>query len=555
MGGNGGAAGEGGDDGRTPWRAVTAYASELPVLEPGALERARRYLWTRSRVGGHRRFMLARWGGEWWVWRDGRYVRLPDEQLRAILWDWLNGFAVFKGTGENARLEKMTPNTKNVAEVMQALTVDTSVGDVVQLPVRLPPAIDDAGEPRWGTSSALGAAAGEHESQRGKISYRNGVLDLDVLARTGEVQLEPHSPELFTTVRLPFDLPVEDLRTLLKHGADSDHAAEVFTRLCPKWYGWLADASDGEEAWERQLQEMLGDTISGDRSIEKVYMLVGTQRGGKGIVEDALAAVLGEDQIVSTSFASLTADRFGLYPLLGKPAAVMPDAHLTDFASGPQAVEILKAISGQGRVQVRDLYQPAKTVKLQTRLWIFCNVEPDLRDDSAAFANRLIVLPITKSALGREDPTIKASIPGEAPGIMLWALLGAIRLHRRTPRRIEVCDMGTQVGQEFERDSAPLRAFVADCCVLDGKGQAAAAELYGVYQRWCEEDADRKPFGKPKFFRCLRWQVPGYSVTQPAAKSGLTRQRVIHGVSVRDEALAAYHRAKSTGGDDPWYSG
>jgi P4 family phage/plasmid primase-like protien len=522
-----------GGNGVPPW-VVNADFEAMPIIEEGAVERARRWLWTQQRVEGHRRYCVARWGAEWWVYRGGAYTKVSDDDLQPVVWHWLNGFRHYR----RDKLVRLHPAAKTVTEVMKAIAIDTAVR-AEQLPVRLQPVIDDHGRPLWGMASSFEhlAPSGERDRHvlRSRIVFRNGILDLDRLARTGKVELEPHSPEFFTSTCLPFDLAVDELQALID-GRDAD---EIFTRLCPKFYGWLADASDADPDWEAQLQEMLGDTISNDRSVEKVFLVVGVGRGGKGILEDAIACIIGEANLASTSFASLAGDRFGLYPLLGKAVAIMPDAHLSNFNEGAGAVEILKAISGQGRVQVRDLYQSARSVKLSCRFWIFCNEEPDLRDDSSAFAGRLIVLPVKRGHLGTEDPTIKASIPLEAAGIMLWALMGAIRLARKSPRRIDMCGSSSKLAADFETDSAPLKSFVADCLTIKAGASCLPEDLYEAYVWYSGNTLHRKPLGQPRFFRKVKWFVPGWEYTQPRRPEGdRQRPRRIDGCELRSNVAA-----------------
>ncbi|MFZ2875457.1 MAG: phage/plasmid primase, P4 family [Phycisphaerales bacterium] len=531
LGGEGGAVSGRGDGvgGGPAWDP--GAEDELPVIENGAVERARRWLWEIGRIAGASRFAVARWGGEWWVYRGGRYVRIEDERLRNLVWHWLNGFAHFKGK----KIKRLEPNSRTVEDVLRALAIDTAV-IASEMPARLPAVIDPEGVPMWGLASSLAhldpgqgaSAARAWEELRGQIVLLNGVIDVGEVARTGRVKLRPHTPDVLNATCLPFELPVAKLQALV----DGCDQSEVFGELCPYWWRWLADASEGDPDWERQLQEMMGDTISLDRSIEKVFLAVGKQRAGKGYIQDALAAIAGEENVMPTTFQSLTADRFALYPLVGKSVVIMPDAHLGSFAEGAGAVEILKTISGRDRVQVRDLYATAKMVKLHCRIWIFSNDEPDLRDDSSALARRLIVLPLRKSAEGREDPRMKASVPQEAAGILLWALLGAIRLAKMQIRRIDVCGAGRAVQDEFEARSAHLRQFKNDCLVEGPDATVEPKTLYDAYCYWCEHTAGREPVGRPKFFSKIKWHIDDWEIRQPRVDGG--RVRLVHGVALRD---------------------
>lgn len=534
----GGFGGGGAGGGGAPWD-VYEFGANRPVIDVGPLERARRFLWERMRRDGARRFLLARWGAKWWFWADGRYVEVDDETLRGEVLHWLGGFDEVV----DSKLRRFRPGSRTVKEVMDSLVSDTAVY-AAQPPTMIAATIDEQGRPRWGSAAnvhELSRQVDRDDRQPPLVAFKNGSLDMTEVIRSGRVVLRPHDPRLFATSRLPFDLSVEDAHEVLAGGEGRDMCLH---RMCPNWMRWLGLASGGVQAWEDQLQEMMGDTMSMDRTIEKVYMAVGKQRAGKGIIQEALVAVLGSAAVVSTTFTALTSDRYALFPLVGKAAAIMPDAHVSSFSEGPQAVEILKTISGQDRVQVRDLYTSYQTVRLSCRFWIFANEEPNLRDESSAFANRVVMLPLEHSALGQEDPTIKASIASEAAGIMLWALEGAVRLARRKPRRIVLADESSRLQAEMERASAPLKAFVADCIVEDRDGVGlTAVELYEAYTWWCEHEG-REPMKQPRFFSLIKWHLPG-SMTWKQPRVGESRKRRVQGLAIRDDI------ARQIDGDGP----
>lgn len=543
--------GEGsGGGGGTPW--IGREEDELPIIEGGSLTRARRFLVEQCRLTGAGRFGLARWQGKWLIYDGRAYVVVEDERLRSIVWHWLDGFRAWKRN----KAVRLDPTARAVEDVMRALAVDTAVVSETSM-CWLDPVIGPAGEPMWGMASLVTrrGRSSPRPDPRSQIVFANGRLDLKRLVDRRlpvqeRIRLEPHTPDLFTTTCLPFDLPVAELEALIA-GRDRD---EIYTRLSPKFYGWLADASDGDGKWENQCLMMLGDTISNDRSIEKIFCPVGLRRGGKGILEDAIAAILGEENVGAINSSNLS-DRFGLSHLVGKAVAIMPDAHLDRIAQDSGAVEILKTLSGQGRIPIRDLYQPARTHKLGCRVWIFCNQEPELRDDSAALAGRFVWLPITKSYQGKEDESIKASVPGEAPGIMLLALEGAIRLWSQARRHIEMCGMGQEIYDAFEEDSAPLKKFAGTWLVYERVGQLpkhqrlAPEKLYHAYCVFCEVEEKRHPLGYRKFCRNIRWHLQPFGYDQipepdPRDPSKEIRPRTVAGWHVSEEKADLWAKHK-----------
>ena len=71
-------------------------------------------------------------------------------------------------------------------------------------------------------------------------------------------------------------------------------------------------------------------------------------------------------------------------------------------------VERLLSITGEDMLTVDRKYREPWTGKLPTRFVILTNELPKFRDSSGAIANRMFILRMTESFLGREDRTLEA---------------------------------------------------------------------------------------------------------------------------------------------------
>ena len=76
---------------------------------------------------------------------------------------------------------------------------------------------------------------------------------------------------------------------------------------------------------------MLGHLLAGDTSQQKMFLLVGPKRGGKGTIGRVWPGLLGAHQVGAPTLASLSTN-FGLQPLIGKPLALISDARLSTKA-------------------------------------------------------------------------------------------------------------------------------------------------------------------------------------------------------------------------------
>ena len=93
-------------------------------------------------------------------------------------------------------------------------------------------------------------------------------------------------------------------------------------------------------------------------------------------------------------------------------------------------MERLLSITGEDMLTVDRKYREPWSGKLPTRFVILTNELPKFRDSSGAISNRMLILQMTESFLGREDHTLDRRLAAELSGILLWALEGLDRLMR-----------------------------------------------------------------------------------------------------------------------------
>ena len=105
--------------------------------------------------------------------------------------------------------------------------------------------------------------------------------------------------------------------------------------------------------------------------MQKMLLLIGPTRSGKGTIARALTALLGRGHVTGPTLASLGTN-FGLSPLLGKPLAVISDARLGDMPSHT-VVERLLSITGEDMLTVDRKYREPWSGKLPTR-FVICRM-------------------------------------------------------------------------------------------------------------------------------------------------------------------------------------
>lgn len=531
------------------------------IISSRGQDRARLFLLQKCRKPGERRFRLAYWAGQWF-WYDGVcWVRVKEEQVGGVVAEWLARFWHRRETRDGEVWTRIDPNERALSEVLAKLAKEVWV-DVERMPAWLQDQIAEDGTPLWGQSVQTWMVDREAEDARGDpadyLVDRGGVLRLSWLVEVHQAKRErlergPFMPSLFTTSALPFVLPLDDLFAACSLTDGPDEREPIWMRHCPTFWNWLVTATcdlapEVGCQRRRQLGDMLGDSISGRRDLENVYLVPGPKRAGKGVLIKAIMASHGRERVVATTITKM-GTQFGLFPLVGAAVAIMGDAHVGKLTDTTQAVENLKAVSGGDPVSVEAKYTDPVTVYLNPRFWIFCNDEPDkLQDNSGALAGRFVVWPLTQSFYGVEDPVIKRNVGKEGRGIAVFALAHYARLFAAAHPRIEMSDVGREVANEFEDSTSVLTGFAKDCLQMDEVNgrmvlmrhddrSELVAHLHGVYTRWCAQN-HKKPVGLNKIVPKLRPLVNGaLRVEQPydPETKRKSSKRWVHGIALRTD--------------------
>jgi putative DNA primase/helicase len=327
------------------------------------------------------------------------------------------------------------------------------------------------------------------------VACENGLLHLPT--RT----LIPATPDFLTPNALDF-------------GFDSEAPAPR------QWLTFLGQVWPDDTDTIDTLQEIFGYCLTCDTRQQKIFLLVGPPRSGKGTIARVLRRLVGLDNMVSPTLAALGMN-FGLSPVIGKRVAIISDARLGGRADQNAIVERLLSISGEDAITIDRKYLSAWTGRLQVRFLIIANELPRLLDASGAFVSRLIVLTLTQSFLGREDQGLTDRLRTELPSILNWAIEGWRRLtwrgHFVQPRS------GLDAVRQLEDLTSPVGAFIRDRCIVGPAHAVEVEKLFAAWRGWCAEQGRDYAGNAQTFGRDLRAAAPGVKVVQHRGDKGRGR--------------------------------
>ena len=142
-----------------------------------------------------------------------------------------------------------------------------------------------------------------------------------------------------------------------------------------RWLGFLNQIWGDDVESIACLQEWFGYLLTPDTRQQKILMMVGPKRSGRGTIARVLKALAGSNTVVNPTLATL-ARPFGLSTMIGKPIAVFPDARLSSRPDNAAIVECLLSISGEDDQTIDRKHLPAWTGKLPTRFVLISNELP-----------------------------------------------------------------------------------------------------------------------------------------------------------------------------------
>jgi len=423
-------------------------------------------------------FRLRFWRGTFHFWQRGAYREQGSPEVRASLIGYVNEFA--------SRVTTSTVN--NFLDQVRAQAI---------LPGRYDP-------PAW-----LSERSADDWPPDEVLVCRNGLVHLPSLVSGKRPYLVPPTPRFFSTSALDFDFSCSE--------APSPE----------NWYRFLGQLWPDDPESVATLQEWFAYCLTPDTRLQKILLLVGPGRSGKGTIGRVLRGLVGEANVCGPTLASL-GSQFGLWPFLGKSLAIISDARLGGRADQAAIVERLLSISGEDALTVDRKNLEPVTTKLKTRIMLLSNELPRLQDSSGVFSSRFIILRLRESFLGREDPDLTKKLLPELPAILLWSIEGWQRLQQR--RRFTQPESALELVGQLADLTSPVSAFVRDCCRVGPAYRVSVDDLFAGWKEWCEKNGRREPGTIQTFGRNLLAAVPTLRQSRPREEGG--RYRAYEGIGL-----------------------
>jgi putative DNA primase/helicase len=297
------------------------------------------------------------------------------------------------------------------------------------------------------------------------LNVQNGVIDL----RTGV--LRPHSRADNITKLVPVMY---------------DPAA-----TCPRWEAFLARVVP-DVAVRTMLRIAVGYSLTGHTREECLFLLWGTGRNGKSTFFETIRLIAGDYAVQSDfntfletgSVASNGAARGDLARLHGGRLVTTSEA-----SEGKRLNEsVIKSITGGDTITARQLYAKEFEFTPLFTLWMAANHRPTIRGTDDGIWRRMRLVPFTVQIPEAEvDRTLKDALRTELPGILAWAVSGAMQWYAEG---LPFPDAVRAATAAYREESDTIGEFLDDCCERLAEAKTATTDLYKAYKSWCEQRGD-----------------------------------------------------------------
>jgi putative DNA primase/helicase len=261
------------------------------------------------------------------------------------------------------------------------------------------------------------------------------------------------------------------------------------------------------------LQRIAGLLLTGDISVQELFVFWGSGANGKSVCCDTICGMMGDYAGLAPP-ALLTNNRLGggehpteIADLDGRRAIVGSESE----EGATLKIQLVKRLTGdatlKGRFMRQDYFEFPRTFKLI----LATNNKPRILENTNAVWRRLRLIPFNVVIPPAEqDPKLLDKLRTEWPGILAWAVRGCLDWQKngmQTPSEVLVATADYQTEQDV------LTEYITARCSTGEKVKVSRTELFSSYQSWAVQSGERHPLERNAFFDRIR-RLKGVSEKQ-----------------------------------------
>lgn len=257
---------------------------------------------------------------------------------------------------------------------------------------------------------------------------------------------------------------------------------------CPLWLAFLNQTFGNDQELIDWLQLWVGYCLTGEVSEEAVLLCFGHGANGKSIFGNILHSLFGEQAVyVPSSILTGRSDdsehQRARNALAGARLAQINELGSTERLND----EALKSLASNEPLAVRELRCETRTIIPTAKVIARSNFKPAVHDHSEGMWRRLKLVPFMNTILAeQQDTQLATKLREELPGILRWAVDGAVRYYRQKGQRIADPKAVRDASLEYRQETDILGQFLEEATEQTTTTEADLAHVYTAYRNWCE---------------------------------------------------------------------
>lgn len=284
-------------------------------------------------------------------------------------------------------------------------------------------------------------------------------------------------------------LLVDDERRLItkRAGAKFDAAAD-----CPLFKSVVYSLCNDNATMFDFLQRLVGYLITGHTVEQALFLVIGRGANGKTTFIEVVLDLLGEYGARIPAEALLVS---------GVPGGGVPnDVARLVGARGVAATEVeqgrtlneakIKEVTGGDTLTARFMRSEWFDFRPQFKVLLSGNHLPRIRGADHGIWRRLRLIEFNVTIPEKDqDRNLAQKLRGELPGILNWAIQGAMRWYAEG---LKTPDAVKHASDQYQAAEDVIGQFISERCMVGLQQSATLKELTEAYNTWAEANSERK---------------------------------------------------------------
>jgi putative DNA primase/helicase len=312
-----------------------------------------------------------------------------------------------------------------------------------------------------------------------------------------------------------------DLRTgKLRTAMPSDHinkatAVPPSSAACPLWMDFLKDATGGDPALIRFLQQIAGYSLTGDIREHALFFIYGPGGNGKSVYLNTVTKIVGDygETAAMATFEKSASNGIPADLAMLNGARLVTASETEEGRSWAEAK--VKQMTGGDQITARFMRQNFFTFSPSFKLVIVGNHKPTLSSVDEALKRRFNIIPFTVKPQ-KPDRELEAKLEKEWPAILGWMIEGCLDWQKNGLVRPTVV---TDATNEYFSEQNTVQQWIDEYCECDLDNPYLSESATALFSSW-SKFAERYGEGKQSM----------KSFASTLQREGFTKKRTGQGI-------------------------